>query len=347
MTGEPLAAGAGAGWSGATGAATAATSCTPGIAVLFLGRGRLVGLPRAARRAALARRDASQSGDYTRHLRASRPRALGGDRAGTGAPISLGAVLRRAQGRRALHAAPVAQLLPDPGPVEGRDRRASSRARPPARSTCAGGCGATSGWPCGPTSPRSRSRSARPTAASPTPAATCQALRDRRAGRALPHATRRRRPSGRSSRRSSRGSGSAARSCCWARWWPPGRRPRRACGACAASTRRALGRELVARLASAWSTRSPSCVLAALVALVVRARRCGGRARRTPRDEARARRARGRQGGQVPRDPRRRARPPAWASSPRTTGATSTASCAPRRSRSCAARRAGGPDPLP
>ena len=84
-----------------------------GIAVLFLGV--------AASSAFVQQRDVRaapgrhrQGGRLPGHLRASRPRELGGDAAGTGAPISLGAVLRRAQGRQALHDAPGAQLLRDP-----------------------------------------------------------------------------------------------------------------------------------------------------------------------------------------------------------------------------------------
>ena len=51
-----------------------------------------------------------------------RPTAkLGGDDAGTGAPISLRRGARRAQGRQALHAAPVAQLLLVQRPVAGAD----------------------------------------------------------------------------------------------------------------------------------------------------------------------------------------------------------------------------------
>ena len=170
--------------------------------------------------------------------------ALGDDRAGTGAPITLGAVLDVRRGRRALHAAPVAQLLPDAAtPSRGRSG-ASSRASRPARWTCAGACAATSGWRCSPTCARSTAPIAEADRSSPTSPGDVRrsiiaALVERYRSDPPPAA------SGRSSRR-------------WWSWiWIGGgdRGARRAAGAVArrrrraaprarASTRRALGREL-------------------------------------------------------------------------------------------------------
>ena len=108
-----------------------------GIAVLFLGV--------AASSAFLEQRDVRLSPGQTRSkvggydVTYLRPTAqLGGDGAGTGAPISLGAVMRVRRGDDSYTDAPGAQLLLDDRPVQGRRSRASSRARPTARSTSAG-----------------------------------------------------------------------------------------------------------------------------------------------------------------------------------------------------------------
>ena len=111
---------------------------------------------------------------------------LGADGAGTGAPISFGAVLRARKDGEDADAAPVAQLLSRPRTPPRAPSGATSRARPPARSTCAGACGTTSGWPSAPTSARSTARSATPTASSPTPPRDAQALLIARPRRELP-----------------------------------------------------------------------------------------------------------------------------------------------------------------
>ena len=199
---------------------------------------------------------ASTVGDYTvTYVRATAASAA--TARGTGAPISLGAVMRVRKGDETLHAAAGAQLLPD-APTRPRARsRASSRARPPARSTCAGACAATSGWRSGPTSCRSQepiARADRKFADSPgrgpgdhhpdarralPPGPAAGGLpRDRLAAGDLDLDRRRDRA-------------------CWARSWPPGRRPRRACAGCARSTRPASAASCRAPEVGAWSTRSP------------------------------------------------------------------------------------------
>ena len=125
-----------------------------GIAVLFLGV--------AASSAFLEQRDVRLSpGDSVRaggyqvtYVRADRP-ARRRQRRHRRADLASAPCCEVRKGDEHLHAAPLAQLLPDPGRLEGRDRRASSRARPPARWTCAGACAATCGPRCGPTSARS------------------------------------------------------------------------------------------------------------------------------------------------------------------------------------------------
>ena len=116
-----------------------------GIAVLFLGRGRLLGLPPAARPAAVAgghlpRRAAMSSptsGPPLARRRRRRHRR----------PDRLRRRAHRAQGQRVLHAAPVAELLPHARRRPRAPSAATSRARPPARWTCAGACTETSGRP--------------------------------------------------------------------------------------------------------------------------------------------------------------------------------------------------------
>ena len=153
---------------------------------------------------------------------------------------------RRAQGRRALHAAPVAQLLPDPGPARWARSRASSRARPPARSTCAGACARDLWLAVRPDLGRARAADrARPTAEFADSRGDVQALRRSPRWPSATAATRRRPPSARSSRRS------------WSWIWigggdrrarragrGSGPRPRRACAGCASLYAARLGREL-------------------------------------------------------------------------------------------------------
>ena len=136
------------------------------------GRGGVVGVPRPARRAPVARRvvrGGRLPGDLPRRpppsSAATRPapaRRSRSARCSTCArTASTSCCGRRATTTRAAT------------PRSARSR-ASSRARPPARSTCAGASRATSGSPCGPTSARSTGRSARPTPSSPTRPATCR-----------------------------------------------------------------------------------------------------------------------------------------------------------------------------
>ena len=119
-----------------------------GIAVLFLGV--------AASSAFLDQRDVRLSpGDSFRgeRLRGDLPRGHGQARRRLGRHRRADLLrrrARRAQGRQALRAAAVAQLLPERRPLARHRSRASSRARPPARSTSAGASRATSGWRCGP-----------------------------------------------------------------------------------------------------------------------------------------------------------------------------------------------------
>ena len=84
------------------------------------GRGRLLGLPPAEGRAAVARPEL-QPGRLPRDLRQA-DRAPGRRRRGHGRADLLRGRDARAQGRRGQDAAPVAQLLPDPGPHQGRHR---------------------------------------------------------------------------------------------------------------------------------------------------------------------------------------------------------------------------------
>ena len=103
------------------------------------GRGGVVGVPGPARRAALARATRSAVNGYEVTYREATAK-LGGDsrRHRRADLVRRGA--RRAQGRQALRAAPVAQLLRRAATPRSARSRASSRARPPARSTCAGAC---------------------------------------------------------------------------------------------------------------------------------------------------------------------------------------------------------------
>ena len=110
-------------------------------------RGGLVGVHRTARRAPVAGGDRPGGGLRGDVPRADRPAGRGRGR------HRRADLLRRGDGRAprrpGLHAAPVAQLLLDRPTRPVARSRASSRGRRPARSTCAGACGATSGWRCG------------------------------------------------------------------------------------------------------------------------------------------------------------------------------------------------------
>ena len=142
-----------------------------GIAVLFLGV--------AASSAFLDQRDVRLSpGDsfkvngYDVTYRQATAK-LGGDSAGTGAPISFGAVLDvRKDGKHFV-------LRPSRNYYASRDPSLGTISRffegeATSEVDVRWGLTRTSGWPCGPTSARSRSRSARPTPSSPTRPATCR-----------------------------------------------------------------------------------------------------------------------------------------------------------------------------
>ena len=173
-------------WRGATGAATAATWCTPGSRCCSSAW-------RRPRRSSSSATCACRPGDSfeldgyevtyrARHRLARRRRAP--------APARRSRSARCCDVRRGgdtFTLRPSRNYYSTAGPLARARSRASSRARPPARSTCAGGCGATSGWRCGPTSTRSTApiREARPRVlrlARPT----SQALVIARARRALP-----------------------------------------------------------------------------------------------------------------------------------------------------------------
>ena len=79
-------------------------------------RGGLVGLRPPEATCACGRAEHARSDGYTITYRKATA-GIVGDRAGTGAPITLGAVLDVRKGKQALHAQPVAQLLLDPGPL--------------------------------------------------------------------------------------------------------------------------------------------------------------------------------------------------------------------------------------
>ena len=64
---------------------------------------------------------------------------LGGDSSGTGAPISFGAVLDVRKDGKHFTMRPSRNYYASGDPVARARSRASSRARRPARSTCAGG----------------------------------------------------------------------------------------------------------------------------------------------------------------------------------------------------------------
>ena len=116
-----VAARAGRGWSGATGAATAATWCTPGS--------RSCSWAWPASSAFLEQRDvrlspgrhASRS-TATRSPTAQATAQLGGDGAGTGAPISLGAVLDVRKGDERFTLRPSRNYYSSADPSLGRDQ---------------------------------------------------------------------------------------------------------------------------------------------------------------------------------------------------------------------------------
>ncbi len=97
---------------------------------------------------------------------------LGDDSAGTGAPISFGAVLRAEKDGETQILQPATQLLPGPRHRRVAPSGATSRVRRRARSTSAGARAATCGPPSGRTSRASTRRSARRTGDLPTPPAT-------------------------------------------------------------------------------------------------------------------------------------------------------------------------------
>ena len=284
-----------------------------------------------------------------------RPTSSIGTRAGSLEKIAFGAVLDVPQERQARHdAAPVEGLLPVAGRRATSARSAaSSRARRRARSACRPACAATSGPRCRPTSrrcARSSTRATRPSARSTArspPQMQAQLLGQALAGlvAALPHASRRPRTSGCIS--------SPLVAWIWIgglvvfaggliALWPAGdpatrrvrgalRRPRRARArprvACPAGDR-ARGRPRAAD-----RHRRPDASSCVLVSAPLRG---GASARAEERDELAPRatsRPRARPSTARSATPSSTTAP---ASCPRPTGARSTASCAPRRSRSCA-----------
>ena len=280
-----------------------------GIAVLFLGVAALVGVHRAARRAPVSPGEHVRGRTATRstYRRADRParRRLGGHRR---ADLARRRARRHARGDERFTLHPSRNYYSTQRPVHAARSRASSRARPPARWTCAGGCARTSGSPCGPTWPRSRSRSASGDREFSDSPGDVQAIVIARAGPALPQ----RPAAGRVprdrlaaggvdlDRRRDRAARRPDRGLALARGAPAPRAVR--------STRRGSGASS-ARLARVEYALA-LLVLAALVALAVAGAAARGREAEERREEVAARGARGGQGGQVPRDPRRRARPP-------------------------------------
>ena len=91
-----------------------------GIAVLFLGMARSSAFHQQ-KDVRLSPGQSFTQGDY--RVTYVRPTAkLGADDAGTGAPISFGAVLRVRKGDEVSTLRPSRNFFPDPGPVEGGDR---------------------------------------------------------------------------------------------------------------------------------------------------------------------------------------------------------------------------------
>ena len=162
MTGEPLPRALVRGSWRATAAATAATSSTSGSRCCSSAwpppRRSTTSATRASRRASRPK-----VGDYT--LTYVKPTAeLLDDRAGTGAPITLGAVVDVAEGRQDAGRCDPARNYYTTADGDGGRSGASSRARRRARWTSAGGC-AKDFWLGDPARPRDarRRRSRRPT----------------------------------------------------------------------------------------------------------------------------------------------------------------------------------------
>ena len=285
------------------------------------GRGRVLGVRRAARRAAAPGPDRSRW-TATRSPTGGPPPSSAATAPAPARRSRSGAVLDVRKGGKRFTLRPSRNYYSTTGPLARARSRASSRARPPARSTCAGACGATSGWRSGPTSARS-TRPIREADRKFAELARRRAgARDRRARRALPP-----RPAAGGVPRDRR-----RRSSLWI-WIGGGDRgARRARGALAlaggAAAPGALalrgppGPRALARLDAPWNTRSPCIVLAADRGSLVAGRcRCAGRER--GRSAARRRASRS---SRPPRRPStaRSATPSSttrWASSPRRTGA--------------------------
>ena len=299
-----------------------------GIAVLFLGvAGSSAFLEQ--RDVRLSPGDSFETGGYQVTYREATAK-LGGDDAGTGAPISLGAVLDVRRGDQTFTLQALAKLLLERRSLAGRDQPLL-RGRGHQRGRRA----------LGPAARLLARRAARPGLARAAAARRRLQVRgfpggragagDRGSGRALPQQTRRRPRSGRSCRRWWPGSGSAARSPCWVPWWRPGPRPRRGYAGCAACTRPAWDASSRARRASrSWSTPSP-CSCSQRSSRWRSPPPCGGEKSRI------GRRRPGSRSWRRPRRPStaRSATPSwttAWASSRARTGERSTASCATRRS---------------
>ena len=314
---------------------------------------RVLELPARARRPAQRRARARAVGGYTRHLRAADLAASYAAGNGRLERIDFGAGMRvRASGKHVDDAAhrraptsrrsdpmlgPVVALLRGRGDERGRPARRAARATSgPAITPDTAGLQPIDR--AGRQGLRRAGRQARRTAQR-------DAARWRGAGRAHRAATAQ--PAAGdvprcSSRRWSRGSGSA-RSIVFARRADRALAARRAAVGRRASAAYAARRRARARASRVsvsdgpWTARRPRRAGRRRRGRGQRAAAAGPRRRAEDAERAERERARGRSGGQVPARSATPSSTTARASSPTRTGARSTARCAPRRSRSCAA----------
>ena len=323
-------------------------------------RRRVVGLHRAARRAAVAGPD-GQGRRLQGHLRCARPpRSAATARAPARRSRSAPCCDVAADGET-LHAAPGAQLLPataDPSKgadlalLRGRGDQRGRRPLGPAPRLLAGGAAR----------PRLArdSRSRAPTASSPSSPPPGAGDRDPRrwpsciASDPPPAGVPRDRVAAGHldlDRRGDRGLRRAARGLAVAGGpAAPGALASTRPASAASSRAPELDVEIQRNLSSWLGCPAMEYGLALIVwppwLLLLSLALCARRATEERREHGAHRGARGRQGGQVPRDPRRRARSGDGQAVSRRTGAPSTATCAGRRSRSCAsstASRGGSP----